>query len=1008
MSGKVDSINSNLSYNTYLTALKQKNVNAVAASNPVSMTSSTDAKVDTCQFSNSTSNAQLKAVLSSRVNAVTADLKEAEDNNGFIGKAWSWTKNTFGFGDSSNKVKKSQSKEKELLANFDKDPKGTFEQLTGVPYSNENVEKFINGEIKLKSEQNLDGYKEGQDMCVDIAGDIVSGVVALGAVAAAPFTGGASLLLAAGAGAVVKTGLKYADAKSAGREYDSFGRDMATGAFSGFLAPLTGGAGGAVGKAVATRMGLEAVQVGAKSVAVNAASQTAKQGLKQGLKTMIANPTGYTYAGGNILKRGVAYGAEMVTDGALGGAVDNAFRTAYDGGSLEDVLNSAKEGFVGGAILSPVIGGGFKVVGHAGHYINNKMTTKNVLPDGVNTKFAQGQAPDCAVLSVIDGMLDNPATVNKIKRAISRDFDGNYMVNIGDKTVIVPKSAITDEMLADKSGIKIFETAYRTLTGELDGGFADVAAKHFGLNPVHIDSSMITDEMLSRLAREKGNGVFSFGAKIDADGNLAKEGTPHYFSIKEIDPASKKVKVVDTYDTSKVIELSFEDVKAYGISIDGGTVKPSTLPNSARNLDDVRFRGVEESLSEKLGISTSELKAMMPEDMPFEDFVRLCDYNGFKEKDLVRYLKSQADDLGCSVPEYLNEFGLQEISKHLHIHKQIQSSPVFSPFNLSLEESISVADALKHNNYDKISEILEKNNSELFNKLNNAADGNYIGKTLNEYPDNITSVSQRLNTESYIDSKYITTLDVDINGSPKKVVMQDGSLPYSKGRMDLSVDKNLEDLIKSNMITTDVLEEILSNPKTRDLFLNMEKSGQPLVTGSVKTSRNVKMRELVDKILSTDGTIDVTKFNQLSPYDIHALTDILKDNYNILIPNRKTFAKKIQNKANTIQGYVNSLKTKAENALGKNSGVEFEDHFFMRMIDRDMLNVIDYNSVPPRYLDYDEFIKRIVAKTKECIKPNQKTGSIADITLPDLGCSHGVSVIARMENGKIIIDSIMM
>ena len=238
--------------------------------------------------------------------------------------------------------------------------------------------------------------------------------------------------------------------------------------------------------------------------------------------------------------------------------------------------------------------------------------------------------------------------------------------------------------------------------------------------------------------------------------------------------------------------------------------------------------------------------------------------------------------------------------------------------------------------------------------------------------------------------------------------MQDGSLPYSKSSIDLSVDRNLEDLIKSNMITTDVLDEILSNPKTRDLFLNMEKSGQPLVTGRVKTSRNVKMRELIDDILSSDGTIDVEKFNQLSPYDIHSLTDILKDNYNILIPNRKTFAKKIQNKANVIQGYVNSLKAKAENVLGKNSGVEFGDHFFMRMIDRDMLNVVDYNSIPPRYLNYDEFIQRIVAKTKECIKPNQKTGSISDITLPDLGCSHGVSVIARMENGKIIIDSVMM
>ena len=55
----------------------------------------------------------------------------------------------------------------------------------------------------------------------------------------------------------------------------------------------------------------------------------------------------------------------MATDGAVGGAVDNAFRTAYDGGSLEEVGTAAVEGFVGGAIMSPVIGGGMKEAGVA-------------------------------------------------------------------------------------------------------------------------------------------------------------------------------------------------------------------------------------------------------------------------------------------------------------------------------------------------------------------------------------------------------------------------------------------------------------------------------------------------------------------------------------------------------------------------------------------------------------------------------------------------------------------
>ena len=31
---------------------------------------------------------------------------------------------------------------------------------------------------------------------------------------------------------------------------------------------------------------------------------------------------------------------KMATDGALGGAVDNAFRTAYDGGSVDEILEA--------------------------------------------------------------------------------------------------------------------------------------------------------------------------------------------------------------------------------------------------------------------------------------------------------------------------------------------------------------------------------------------------------------------------------------------------------------------------------------------------------------------------------------------------------------------------------------------------------------------------------------------------------------------------------------------
>lgn len=280
----------------------------------------------------------LNKSIEKRINKVTSDLKKAEDENGFIGKGWSGFKNLTGIGDSSDKVREQQKKEQKLLAQFNSNPQRRaeiFKQLTGADYTHENLEKFINGQIKLPSELALTGYKEGQEMAVDVTADVVSGVVSFGvytaAVAAAPFTGGASIAVgvaaAAGTGALVKTGIKYADAKSGGRDYTlkDAGHDAATGAFSGALAPVTAGAGGAVGKVVTVQAG--------------------KAGLKAGAA------------------KAVAFTAELATDGALGGGVDNAFRTAIDGGSAEEILDAGITGAEYGAFLGPVMGWGGKGLG---------------------------------------------------------------------------------------------------------------------------------------------------------------------------------------------------------------------------------------------------------------------------------------------------------------------------------------------------------------------------------------------------------------------------------------------------------------------------------------------------------------------------------------------------------------------------------------------------------------------------------------------------------------------
>ena len=182
---------------------------------------------------------QLKSALTARFNAVSTNVKKAEDSNGFLGSMWSGFKNLTGIGDSSDKVREQQKADLEALENGN--IAEAFKNITGLDYTVENVNKFLNNEVQTKSETALNGYTEGQEMASDVIADMVSGIAAVGiytaAVAAAPFTGGASIavgVVAAGASAAaIKTGIKYADAKSGGREYtaDNLKKDLATGAF---------------------------------------------------------------------------------------------------------------------------------------------------------------------------------------------------------------------------------------------------------------------------------------------------------------------------------------------------------------------------------------------------------------------------------------------------------------------------------------------------------------------------------------------------------------------------------------------------------------------------------------------------------------------------------------------------------------------------------------------------------------------------------------------------------
>ena len=295
-------------------------------------------------------------------------LKKTKKEQGFIGKGWDWLKNKTGIGDSSDKAQMQINAERDMLKQLRqpnaKIDQKQFEKITGQKYTKANLEKFKKGEFSQAS-QKVAGYQEGQEMAVDVVTDVAAGAASFTiytlSIAAAPFTGGGSIALggalAAGTGALVKTSVKYADAVSGGRKYtlNDTKKDASTGAVSGLLAPITAGAGGAIGKTVATKLGLQTI----KTVGKEIGEDVVENSFKQTLKTSMMSPGAFKYVGEGAGKKVLAYSSEVITDGALNGGIDNGFRTAVNGGSLLDVAKASGEG----ALFAPLVGLGMKGTG---------------------------------------------------------------------------------------------------------------------------------------------------------------------------------------------------------------------------------------------------------------------------------------------------------------------------------------------------------------------------------------------------------------------------------------------------------------------------------------------------------------------------------------------------------------------------------------------------------------------------------------------------------------------
>ena len=904
------------------------------------------------------------------VEKLRLELDTIQKQQGLIGKAWNRIKKIFGGG--SKKVEKA-------------------------------ISRYEKGEISLEqAKKALDKYQKGQKISVDVAAEMISAITSVIAynttIPKDKISVGAGLLISTSTGAGVKAGIKYADAKVGGREYTKkdLTFDLATGAINGFMGPVSNALGAKATEKIGKKLGLDVISDGVKTVV----NEAGKSGIKNTIKNIMTTQF-VDVKGGTILKRALALGTGMAIDGALSGASSNMVRAGFNG---ENVLRAGAEGAIGGAITAPIIGGGFRMATKAGKALNNKIVTKRVLKDGMQTTFKQGEKGDCSLLTIIDGLMNNKNAQNKIKESITKSVGGDYFVKIGDRTVKVAKDAITDEMLSDVTGIRIFEQAYKQIAGDLDGGFADVVAKQFGLHPVHIDSESITDELLSTLSKQKDNTVLSLGLNVDDIGNIAENGTNrHYFTIRDIDTTGKKVSLTNPYDTSKVIEMTFEDVKKMGISIDGGTVTKTNIHNSVREAGESVFKGIDVTETQKSLIKLLQdqevdidkfrklLAAINPdgaEKTGIADLSAMMELYGIKAKDLGEYMETRfGDKLGkwlecCDEGEALDS--ITNILKDMSKYRLYRNSDFFESFHISFADMPEIIDELQKTditriNIQKISEILKKNNEELFNAVGAE---NFIYKNLNKMRASVSNSAIPYGVYTTPDD--LIEMPVRINGERKTFIFKDAtSIPSTQ---HANIDYDL--LIESNMITTDLLDEASKYIGKGEITCK---------TNGIPGVSNEKFGVDFAKIL---GKIDPENpsLSQLSTREVHGLTDTLRT---LLDPKKGNpkFIKAVTNndilkqKCNRIYDVIDYLRREATNSL-VGTNVEISDHAFLRMIDRNLTSVVD-NSTGD-VLDFSSLISLLAKNAQKNID-----------TIPLYEGSAGIKMILKRNGNKIVIDSVM-
>ena len=628
--------------------------------------------------------------LENQYEQIEDSLDSAKSSNGWISGAWDKFKNWTGIGASSNKSETQLDNMKEQLDSLKENPDNlaeVYKNITGKDFTTDELNKFISGETSLVSEskaaESVSKYSEGQKMATDIVADVVSGIAAVGAIAAAPFTGGASLLLAAGVGAGVKVGLKASDCIGNEKTYglSDLAYDSVTGSINGMFAPISNGLGGAAGTGVAKAFGLEAAEntvktalkQTAKTVGKEAAEEVLEQGAKQAGKSTISKilaKQGTEY----VLKEGAestlkttigkvaAYGTDMVVDGALSGATDG-FARALGEGRIEDIPQDTLNGLAGGAVASPLIGGGFRLATKGGSKIGNMIGKSDIgdsVADEVSDKSKSsflnkaGELKDAASdkLHKAGDKIKNSNAYQKAGEL--KDAASDKLHQAGDKiknSTAYQKAGELKDAAKDKFHQMAEEyNSTRELMAEDGASFKDLAA-----DKLHQTGDKIKNSKAYQKAGELKNAasdkLHQAGDKIKNSKAYQKAGELKHAASDKLHQAGDKIKNSNAYQKAGELKDAAKDKLHHA----GDKIKNSNAYQKAGELKD----SMKTSIKSKLKETKVGKKLVQDYKIAKSNFMNIPQNNSVDAQlvqDLAQFAKKAQEFLDSSNTSLNNHF----------------------------------------------------------------------------------------------------------------------------------------------------------------------------------------------------------------------------------------------------------------------------------------------------------------------------------------------------------------